>query len=189
MRSSLSLLTGLLSVAVVACAPTRPDATAATPVAATSASTSTPKSSTFSMPLYTSRPGLFSSGQPAASDWPAIAAHGITLVVNLRPMDEMSGRDEAAEVRAAGLRYIEIPVADGAAITAENARKLNEAIGSTEGAPVLVHCASANRAGGLLALMASTEEGMSDEAALAFGRRAGMESTETRVRELLAPID
>lgn len=178
MRNSMPVMTGLLSLAVVACTPTRTDAVA-TPMAATD-------DATVSVPLLAPRPGLYSAGQPAESDWRAIASRGVTTVINLRPMDEMQGRDEATEVRAAGMDYIEIPVANGAAITQDNARKLSEAIASANGAPVLVHCASANRAGGLLALMAATQEGISDEAALALGRKAGMKSTEARVVEVLS---
>ena len=64
--------------------------------------------------------------------------------------------------------------------------EIRETILGAGGAPVLVHCASANRAGGLLALMAASEEGMDKEAALEFGRDAGMKSTEARVREVLS---
>ena len=142
-----------------------------------------------SIALNQPRPGLYTAGQPAESDWRAIAARGVTAVINLRPDAEMQGRDEAAEVRAAGMAYIRIPVANGADLTLDNARKLHGAIASTNGAPVLVHCASANRAGGLLALMAASEEGMVHDAALEFGREAGMKSTEARVREVLSQDD
>lgn len=135
--------------------------------------------------LHQPRAGLYSAGQPDPGDWSGIAQLGVGTVINLRPEGEMAGRDEAAEVRVAGLRYIEIPVANADAITPDNARKLHEAIGGAKGAPVLVHCASANRAGGLLALAMVTEHGMDREAALAFGRKAGMKSTEAKVREVL----
>ena len=180
MSMSMPLMVAALALAMAACTPAhRDEAAVAAPVAAAD-------KAALSLPLNEPRLGLYSAGQPAAADWPLIAARGVTTVVNLRPVGEMQGRDEAAEVAAAGLRYLEIPVADGASITVANARKLREAIVSANGAPVLVHCASANRAGGLLALMAATEEGMADEAALEFGRKAGMKSTEARVRELLA---
>lgn len=176
MRVSMPLMAGLISAATIACTPAHRD-TVAAPAANTSATRVT---------LLEPRPSLYSAGQPGASDWDWIAQRGITTVINLRPVDEMQGRDEASEVRAAGMRYIEIPVANGAAITHDNARKLSEAIKTAGGKPVLVHCASANRAGGLLALMAASEEGMSDDAALALGRSAGMKSTEARVREVLS---
>lgn len=134
--------------------------------------------------LHTPRAGLYTAGQPAASDWAAIAARGIGTVVNLRTPGEMDGRDEAAEVRAAGMRYVAIPVAGAEGVNETNARRLGEVLRAVEG-PVLVHCASGNRAGGLLALMAARDEGLPAEQALALGRAAGMTSTEARVRAAL----
>ncbi len=143
-------------------------------------------SAPLSIALHAPREGLYSAGQPAESDWAGIAARGVTTIINLRPASEMQGRDEASEVRAAGMRYVEIPVADGASITRANARKLHEAIGSANGTPVLVHCASANRSGGLLALAMASEQAMPAERALAFGRAAGMKGTEAAVQAVLA---
>lgn len=178
MGTTKSLITGLMSAAAMACAPVHQDRPATVPATASQEAPS--------LPLHEVRPGLYSAGQPTDSDWGLIAARGVTTVINLRPVDEMQGRDEAAEVNAAGMRYIEIPVANGDAITLANASKLSEAIKGAKGAPVLVHCASANRAGGLLAVMAAAQHGLSDEAALALGRKAGMASTEMRVREVLS---
>lgn len=133
--------------------------------------------------VNTPRPGLHTAGQPAPGDWQALAAAGVRTVVNLRTPAELKDRREADEVAAAGLRYVEIPVDGPAAITPENARRLHEALAGGEGA-TLVHCASGNRVGGLLALM-SAQEGATPNAALAFGRAAGMKSSEARVREVL----
>lgn len=129
-------------------------------------------------------PGLYTAGQPAPTDWSAIAARGVTTVVNLRTPEELAGRDEAAEVRAAGLRYVEIPVAGADDITADNARRLHAALAPDHG-QVLVHCASGNRAGALLALEQAEFDGVPAEAALALARKAGMTSTEPRLRQAL----
>jgi uncharacterized protein (TIGR01244 family) len=134
--------------------------------------------------LHQPRPGLYTAGQPAAGDWGAIAARGVATVVNLRTASEMQGRDEAAEVRAAGMHYIEIPVAGADGITDANARLLRDALAAANGS-VLVHCASGNRAGGLLALSEARYGGVAPEQAIALGRKAGMASTEARVRALL----
>lgn len=130
------------------------------------------------------RAGVYTAGQPAQGDWKAIAARGVTTVVNLRTPKEMEGRDEAAEVAAAGMRYVAIPVAGADGIDAANATLLHDVLRAANG-PVLLHCHSGNRAGGLLALMAAQEDGMPAEQALALGRAAGMIGTEPRVRELL----
>ena len=128
--------------------------------------------------------GLIVAGQPAAGDWAALAAVGVRTVVDLRTPGELQGRDEPAEVAAAGLHYVRLPIAGAGAVTPANARQLAALLDEVEG-PVLVHCASGNRAGGLLAL-AKVGEGMSAEDALVYGRSAGMTSSEAKVREAMA---
>ena len=92
-------------------------------------------------------------------------------------------RDEAAEVRNAGLAYIEIPVTGADAITADNARVLWQALRGARG-NVLVHCSTGNRAGALLALAAHAD-GMPAGDALAFGKAAGLGKLEPVVRQRL----
>ncbi len=136
-----------------------------------------------SIELQQPRDGLYTAGQPAAGDWQAIAARGVATVVNLRPQAEMAGRDEAAEVALAGMRYAEIPVSGAAGITMENARALRTLLQQASG-PVLVHCASGNRVGALIALGAA-DAGAGADDAIAQGRAAGMTGAEAKVRELL----
>lgn len=69
-------------------------------------------------------------------------------------------------------------------IDADAARTLWREIESVPG-PVLVHCASGNRVGTLLAIGAVREGGMTPEKGIAFGRAAGLGSAERRVREVL----
>ena len=134
--------------------------------------------------LHHPRPGLYTSAQPGAGDWMRLPALGIDTVINLRPQAEMHGRDEAAEVRAAGLAYVNIPVAGADAITPENARALRQALAAVRG-NVLVHCASGNRVGALLALGAARSGGVPADAALEFGRSAGLRGLAPVVRERL----
>lgn len=129
-------------------------------------------------------PRVYSAGQPEPGEWAAIAAQGVTTVVDLRPDAERPGRDEAAEVRAAGLDYRQVPVAGPQGLTPDAAHALWQAIEAAPG-KVLVHCASGNRAGALLAIAAAREGGMAPEQALAVGREGGMTGTEARVREVL----
>lgn len=130
------------------------------------------------------RANLLIGGQPSPAAWPALGAAGVSTVINLRPDSEMDGRDESAEVAAAGLAYRQIAVAGADDITMANALVLWKLIDQAEG-KVAVHCASGNRVGALLALGAA-QHGMDTEAAVAFGRSAGLGSAETRVREVLA---
>lgn len=135
--------------------------------------------------LHQPRPGVYTGGQPAADAWAGMAAAGIGTVINLRPDAELAGRDEAGEVRAAGMAYHQIPVAGAGDINAANADRLWALLKDAKG-PVVVHCASGNRVGGLLAIALARHEGLDAEAALAVGREAGMASTEAKVRAVLA---
>jgi uncharacterized protein (TIGR01244 family) len=179
-RSALPV--AVLAVACLACAPSReaPAQSAAASPAAAPAQSVPAQASGWRQP----RPGLLTGGQPSPSDWAALKAQGVTMVVNLRPDAEMAGRNEAAEVAAAGMAYVGIPVAGADAIDADNARRLWTLL-KVNGAPVFVHCASGNRAGALLALGAAQSGGMTPEAALEFGRQAGLAGLEPVVRERL----
>ena len=134
------------------------------------------------------RPGLYTGGQPAADAWGSMAAAGVGTVINLRPDAELAGRDEAGEVRAAGMAYHQIPVAGAGDLTAENADKLWTLIQQAKG-PVVVHCASGNRVGGLLSIAMARHGGLEQREALKLGRDAGMASTEARAREVLESED
>lgn len=170
----------LFAVACLACAPSPETHAQTVPAAAATqpAPAATPS------PWHQPRPGLYTGGQPAPVDWAALKALGVTMVVNLRPDSEMAGRNEAAEVAAAGMAYIGIPVAGADAVNADNARRLWTLL-KTSDAPVFVHCASGNRAGALLAIGAAHSGGMTPDAALEFGRKAGLTSLEPVVRERL----
>lgn len=192
-----ALPAALFAVACLACAPAR-EARAQAAAAARPASAAAPSpapaqaavpasAATPAQPAskwHQPRPRLFTGGQPAPADWAALKALGVTMVVNLRPDAEMAGRNEAAEVAAAGMAYIGIPVAGAKAVDADNARRLWTLLKASDG-PVFVHCASGNRVGALLAISAAHSGGMAPDAALEFGRAAGLTSLEPVVRERL----
>lgn len=131
------------------------------------------------------KPGLYTAGQPESAQWRGVADAGVTTVIDLRPDAETEGRDERAEVDAAGMRYVNIPVAGAGDINDANADALAQALRDADG-PVLVHCASGNRVGALLAIGAA-RAGMPVEEAIAYGRSAGLGSgAEAVVRKQLA---
>lgn len=134
--------------------------------------------------LHQPRPDLYTAGQPEPAAWQVAAGNGITTVINLRPVAEMGDRDEAAEVAAAGLEYHQLPVAGAEDINMANAIELRRLIDQAPG-PILLHCASGNRVGALLALGESQRGALPAEQALAFGRSAGLGSLESRVREVI----
>lgn len=133
----------------------------------------------------TPRARLITAGQPAEDDWAAVAALGVRTVVNLRSPEEMAGRDEGSEVGAAGLTYVSLPVDGAGGVTRDKAALLWSLVEQAPGT-LMVHCASGNRVGALLALGAAIRGGMDIEQAIVFGRSAGLDSLEPKVRELLA---
>ena len=132
----------------------------------------------------TPRENLMTAGQPTYVGLSELAERGFTDVVNLRPKDEMGGRDEAAEVLSLGMNYTRIPVAGPGDVTFVAARKLGVVLDGAEGG-VLVHCASSNRVGALFALLAF-DEGAELEEAIQQGLAAGLASLEPKVRQLMA---
>lgn len=122
-------------------------------------------------------------GQPGTDQLRAFAVGG-GVVIDLRDPDEARGFDEAAFANELGLRYVNLPVGGAAGLTPARVEALHAALAAASG-PVLLHCASGNRAGALLALEAARYDGLDTEAALALGRSAGMKSLEPAVRERL----
>jgi uncharacterized protein (TIGR01244 family) len=128
-------------------------------------------------------PELITGGQPSRADLEKLKAAGVTTVINLRGAAEQNGFDEAALAAELGLRYLSIPIAGAGDLSAANASKLDAALRSANG-KTLLHCASSNRVGALLALRA-VAAGQTVEEAIAFGKSAGMTSLEQAVRTQL----
>lgn len=131
------------------------------------------------------RAGLHTGGQPTADDLARLHAQGVRTVIDLRGGQEDRGYDEAAEAQRLGLRYVALPIAGKDDVTPANAAALHALLQQQDG-PVLLHCASGNRVGALLALGAARIDGASPQDALALGRAAGLTSLEPAVAEQLA---
>lgn len=127
---------------------------------------------------------LYTGGQPGPQAWTALAKAGVHTVINLRPSSETPGRDEAAEVRAAGLTYVNVPIEGPGTLGRGPVSALWQALDGIKG-PVLVHCGSGNRCGAMLALAEAWHRGAEPGEALEAGRRAGLTGWEPEVRKLL----
>ena len=125
---------------------------------------------------------LYAGGQPTARDLASLKAQGVHTVIDLRADAEDRGYDEAAEAARLGLRYLPMPIAGAADITPAQARALDGLLDQAGDAGVLLHCASGNRVGALLALAAALAGSPPGEA-LDLGRRAGLRSLEPVVAE------
>lgn len=110
---------------------------------------------------------------------------GMMSVVNFRDKDD-TGLSFAAERRvaeAAGLNYLHFPVA------AEdlNPQMVDDFRRSLDDLPqpVFLHCASGKRAGALTLMALAADRGMSSDAALELGRKAGVDLTEEKIGQFV----
>lgn len=125
-----------------------------------------------------------STGQPDEETLTIARDAGFVAVIDLRGEEEERGIDEAAAVEALGLQYVSLPVSGADDVTFENAAELDRLLGQFDG-PVLLHCASGNRVGALVALRASAAGASADDA-IAAGKAAGLTRLEPAVTERLS---
>lgn len=125
---------------------------------------------------------LWVGGQPSIAQIAELKEAGITRIINLRSYKEMKF-DEAKVADQLGIEYVSLPIAGAKDINFENSRKVRKLLDEANG-KVLLHCASSNRVGALLALSAN-EKGASKSASLAIGKASGLSSLEKVVTTLL----
>ncbi len=119
------------------------------------------------------RPGLAVGGAPTRAALEALKKAGLKTVVDLRMPTEGTDTEEGV-AKELGLHYVSVPFT-AASFSAADAAAVKKVLDHTAGGPVLVHCASGNRVGGVFAVLAS-QEGKTPDAALAEGRRLGLHS-------------
>jgi len=123
---------------------------------------------------------LAAQRQVAPDDLPAIAAAGVTLVVNNRPDGEEEGQPSSAEIeaaaRAAGLDYRHIPIAGG--FNMDDVLAMADALDAAEG-KVLAFCRTGTRSTFLWAL-AQSERGEPADRVAAAADAAGYDLAPIR---------
>ena len=116
---------------------------------------------------------LVATRQLVAGDVTALAARGVTLIVNNRPDREEPGQPDGAEIeaaaRAAGLAYRQIPVSGG--FNLDDVLAMAEALEAAEGKALLC-CRTGTRSTFLWAL-ARSERGASSAELAAAAAGAG----------------
>ncbi|WP_454832720.1 fused DSP-PTPase phosphatase/NAD kinase-like protein [Pseudoxanthomonas wuyuanensis] len=132
------------------------------------------------------RPGLITGGPPTPEQLDQLVADGVHTVIDLRPAGEGDAARQEAQINARGLRFHRLPIAGADDLTAANAATLKRLLDES-GDGVLLHCASGNRVGALLALMAVQQEQANPEQAMQLGKAAGMKSLEPVMAQRLLP--
>ncbi|MBB6183482.1 beta-lactamase hydrolase domain-containing protein [Oleiagrimonas soli] len=135
-------------------------------------------------------PHRMASGAIDAKDLSLLKQAGIGMVINLRTDRETPDFDEAAAVRDAGMAYRHLPIDGASGLTRAHVERLDVLLRQAGDTPTLVHCASSNRVGAMIALRAFWLQHRSAADALAEGRRWGLRSLEPIVREHLGlPVE
>ena len=130
--------------------------------------------------------GLLSGGQPTKEQIEAAARAGYRTVINMRGAKEPGFEWEEELVKQLGMKYEHLPVTGKDSLTREKIEQIDAVLtAALEEGPVMLHCASGNRIGAVMALRAAWVEEMDPEKALAYGRASGMTRTEGLTRELL----
>lgn len=131
---------------------------------------------------------IYFAGQPSAADLRMFANLGVKTVLNLRTTPELEGLgfDERAEVEAAGMTYVHVPMGTELPVQTDLDRILETLDGAQDG-PVLLHCASSNRVGSVWAVYRGLRGGVEVDAAIEAGKAAGLRSPalEKAAREYL----
>lgn len=125
------------------------------------------------------------SGAIDAADIGRLRAAGIKHLINLRTAEESKELDEARIAAGLGIAYHSIPIQGAQSLTEENALRLDAALAEAGDELALVHCASGNRVGALMAVREAWVRGRSTDEAIAEGKRWGLTSLEAAVRGLL----
>ena len=125
------------------------------------------------------------SGALNASDLQRLHAAGLRHLINLRTPEETPDFDEAQVAHVLGIDYAGIPIKGPSTFTRDNAARLDDLLRRAGDEPTLIHCASGNRVGALIALRAAWIQGQPIEAAIAEGKRWGLTSLEPSVRSAL----
>ena len=122
-------------------------------------------------------PQLLTAGQPGPQHFAALKAAGVKLVFDIRDPMEPRPFDEPGLVRELGMRYENVPVRQGALDDAVMDAALAVLRGHA-GEPMLLHCASANRVGGVLIPYFILDHGMSEDAAVEAAMKVGLRGAD-----------
>jgi uncharacterized protein (TIGR01244 family) len=120
---------------------------------------------------------MYFGGQPDEASFGRLASQeGVRTVINIRYPEEMNrvDFDERAAVESLGMKYITIPVSPET-FSVDDVSRFAEVLSATD-EPVLLHCASSNRVGGMWAAYLALHRGIDIDEAIVLGRAAGLRS-------------
>lgn len=112
------------------------------------------------------------SGQPTDKQFAELKAIGFKTILNLRTPEEGS-EAEGNLVTDLGLNYVNVPI-QATRITDEQIDLFSLTLTNDDNYPMLVHCGSANRVGGLILLHRVLKQNVEQDVAFSEARRVGL---------------
>jgi protein tyrosine phosphatase (PTP) superfamily phosphohydrolase (DUF442 family) len=122
-------------------------------------------------------PRLLTAGQPGPDHLKALQAAGVEVVFDIRDPMEPRPFDEPSVVEQLGMEYVNVPVRQGA-LDDEMMDRALATLRKNLNRPMLLHCASANRVGGMLIPYFILDRGMSEEEAVEAAMRIGLRGSD-----------
>ncbi len=115
---------------------------------------------------------LIAGGAPGAKGLGQAAEQGVRTVIDLRNPEEGTS-EEKDHAEAVGLKYVNIPVSVEN-FSPRQAEQLSEVLKDPATGPVLLHCATGQRAAAVWALHRNLHEGVPAEQALSDAQAKGL---------------
>ena len=171
-----AVIAGLMQAGLMGQAPAAPQqsAPAANPV---------PAPATEQQPIpsfFRVSENVCTGGQPTDAAIEDLAKQGIKSVINLRrPGESVDPVAEGERVQKLGLRYFSIPI-DVKAISDSQIEEFMRIVSDPENVPMFIHCAAANRVGGLWMIHRVLKDGWTVEKADEEAKNIGLRSQELR---------
>ncbi len=122
------------------------------------------------------QPDVLFGGQPTEAQLEAMAADGLSFVLDLRAEGEDRGFDESAALRSLDVPYLNLPVDAERLTQPATFERFIETMKKLDG-PTLVHCASGNRVGALYYAYLVAGKGVDREEARARAKESGLRSS------------
>ena len=130
---------------------------------------------------------IYRGGQPSAEGWQKLAKLGIKTVIDLRRPTEHDTIEEERLVKAAGMRYVNVPMRGIWAPTEEQVSKVLALLNSKEAGPVFVHCKrGADRTGTIIACYRMGRDGWNNEKAAKVAKSLGMRWTQIGMKQYIS---
>ena len=122
------------------------------------------------------QPDVLFGGQPTEAQLEAMAADGLSFVLDLRAEGEDRGFDESAALQSLDVPYLSLPVDADRLTEPATFERFIDTMKKLDG-PTLVHCASGNRVGALYYAYLVAGKGVDREEARARAKESGLRSS------------